>query len=331
MLSIVTPVRNAEPYLEECIRSGLKQSFTDWEWIFVDDNSKDNSLETLRHFSQTDTRISVYANPNTGILPALQLALQQCQGQFLTRMDADDLMPEGRLLKMATALRHAPAQTVVTGRVKYFSDKPLSGGYLTYQDWLNGLGVQKQHWTHLYRECVVASPNWMMRTDELRAIGGFDALDYPEDYDLCFRWYAHGFCIDFLDDLTLLWREHATRTSRNHAHYRQAAFFQLKLKRFIQLDYTSHRPLVLLGKGKKARLSAAIFLEKEIPFFWIAQKEGVAQIGDQKMRILPLSYFQQLRAPQVLVAIYPPEPERKKLETYLTQMYLSLGKNYWYL
>ena len=91
------PVKNAGPWLEECLQSIQKQSFVNWELIAVNDGSKDNSIEILIDFSSRDVRIQVLENPGSGIVDALSQALSKSTGTFISRMDADDVMPAEKL------------------------------------------------------------------------------------------------------------------------------------------------------------------------------------------------------------------------------------------
>ncbi len=323
-LSIITPVKNAASWLAECIESGLKQDFGDWEWLWVDDHSEDDSAAIIRQFAAQDRRITLQPNPGQGILPALQKALQLASGEYITRMDADDLMPAGRLQKMVSMLAEAPEKTVLTGKVCYFSDKELSEGYRNYQRWLNETLLNQRHWQNIYRECVVASPNWMMRRAELIAIKGFDQLSYPEDYDLVFRWYQHGFELKMLDELTLLWREHSRRTSRLSENYAQESFFNLKIQRFLELDY-SHKTLCVWGKGPKARLTTEVLKRNKVPYVHLDLKAEPAK------DILHYKATARFKNPQVLVAVYPPPSQMAKLEKYLQSLNLQPGKQYWFL
>ncbi len=321
-LSLITPVKNAGAWLYDCIRSGQDQDFMDWEWIWVDDHSTDNSLDLLQELAKKDSRIRIFTNPGTGIISALQKALDECRGQFLSRMDADDLMPEGRLQRMVSALNASPSKTIITGLVHYFSESRLSAGYRTYQQWLNKVVSRGEFKENLYRECVVASPNWIMRTDELKAIGGFTSLEYPEDYDLVFRWFKNGFSLQGLPEVTLLWREHPGRTSRSSPHYSQEAFFRLKLKRFTELSY-SGSGVQIWGTGKKARLAQSILRELGIPvtLMSLQKKEGLDHYTN----------ITQYQEPQLLVAVYPPQPQLETLENYLHKNAFMRGRDYWFL
>ncbi len=325
-LSIITPVRNAAAWLADCVRSVQSQSFTDWEWIIIDDHSQDGTRVLLKEIASLDPRINCFTSEGYGIIPALQQALKLSKGKYITRMDADDLMPKDRLQIMATHLNTAPSNTVVTGHTKYFSDNTVSQGYLKYERWLNENLASGKAWQNIYRECVIASPNWMVRRSELLAIGGFDALEYPEDYDLCFRWYEYNFKIHYTHQLTLLWREHPLRTSRRSNHYSQQAFFQLKLERFLQLDYEPTKKLCLWGAGTKAQLSSRILRANKVDFMRMALKEA-----DSQSNILSFEEIKNLKEVQILIAVYPPDKERTQINEYLENLRLFEGTDYWYL
>ncbi len=330
LLSILTPVYNSELWLAECVKSAQAQSFDDWEWIFVNDHSTDSTKEMLAGLATKDARIKVFDNPAKGIISALQKALDESQGTYITRMDADDLMPAGRLQILAEALRNAPPKTVVTGKVKYFASTEISKGYLEYENWLNRIATANEFWKNLYRECVVASPNWMMLRKELLEIGGFQNLEYPEDYDLVFRWYQNGFKIKAVTDTTLLWREHERRTSRNSEHYSQPYFFKLKIKRFVESEYQK-LPLVLWGTGTKARLVAKTLDEQGIPFTWMDLNPTKFPNGIYQHEIRDYQEIEKLGACKLLVAIYPPPSALTKLKNYLNQLTLTEGEDYWFL
>jgi glycosyltransferase involved in cell wall biosynthesis len=294
----------------------LAQSFHEWELIIVDDHSTDETPALLLSFAEADPRIQCYQNQGKGIIPALQLALSKTQGEFITRMDSDDLMPENRLKKMVEAVTKSPEKTIVTGLVSYFSDQAVSEGYLTYEHWLNEVNIRNTQWKNVYRECVIASPNWMMRTDELKQMGGFDTLIYPEDYHLVLRWYQHDFQIKTIPETTLLWREHPARTSRNSAHYNQHHFFNLKINEFLRHDWNK-QPLILWGTNPKAKITAQILDETRIPY--------------TQMDLNAYRSLENYPSSQLLVAVYPPEKEKTLLERYLTTIDRLEGKDWWYL
>jgi hypothetical protein len=246
-------------------------------------------------------------------------------------MDADDLMPENRLKLMTERMKSLPERSIVTGKVKYFSHEPVSEGYLTYEEWLNERVKNNDHFDHIYRECVVASPNWLARTDEIREFNIFSELQYPEDYDMTFRWMKNDFTIYGIDETTILWREHPDRTSRNSVIYDQTSFFQLKLNWFCELQ--KMESIALLGAGKKGKLTANFFVNRQLNFDWYdldwvnygAPIYGTT-IQDYQLLEAEKSTKKEVK---LLIAIYP--KKKKPLLDFLTEKGFEIGKNAWFL
>ncbi len=93
-------------YIEECINSILKQTIENWELIIIDDYSTDNSYDIVRKISLNDKRIKLYKNNlNNGIIEALRIGLDKSSGNYITRMDSDDLMDSIKLEELYTNLK----------------------------------------------------------------------------------------------------------------------------------------------------------------------------------------------------------------------------------
>jgi glycosyltransferase involved in cell wall biosynthesis len=271
LISILTPYRNAEKYIRETGLSILRQTHTDWEWILVNDHSTEKELDAIADLID-DPRIKLLENKGEGIVDALCTAFSHATGQYITRMDADDVMPDFKLERMLEQLLESECQ-IVTGKVKYFTEaESISSGYLAYETWLNDRVENSDFYSHIYRECSIASGNWMMGKEDLEQCGGFLGLNYPEDYDLLFRWYKLGFTIKGLNLVTHLWRDHDLRTSKTSEDYQQKAFFSLKIKRFIDLDWDSAQQLIVNGTGQKGRLTAKLLIEDKVPFVWVSHE-----------------------------------------------------------
>lgn len=89
-ISIIIPVYNGEKYLRDCIHSIKQQSFDDYEVIFVNDGSSDNSQSLLMQFASEDERCSVHEIPNGGVSKARNFGLQKARGEWITFVDCDD-------------------------------------------------------------------------------------------------------------------------------------------------------------------------------------------------------------------------------------------------
>lgn len=253
MISILMPVFNAEQYLCPCLESIQKQSYLDWELIAVDDQSDDRSGDILRAFAQMDRRIKVFRTIEKGVIPALELAYSRSGGQYITRMDADDLMRPERVRYMFNQLTSAGPGYVAVGQVKYFRESGLGAGYKRYEHWLNGLIAQGSCFNEIYRECVIPSPCWMLRREDLDLIGAFDRKVYPEDYDLCFRMARAGLKPLPCDQVLLDWRDYAERSSRTDPNYMDNRFLDLKCTHYFEWSRDRSRELVLWGAGDKGK------------------------------------------------------------------------------
>lgn len=92
LVSIITPAYNSEKYIEETYRSIKNQTYENWEWLVIDDCSKDNTFEILKKLSEEDLRIKVYKNDtNLRAAGSRNRGLDNYSGEFITFIDSDDL------------------------------------------------------------------------------------------------------------------------------------------------------------------------------------------------------------------------------------------------
>ncbi|MFC3417401.1 glycosyltransferase family 2 protein [Algoriphagus hitonicola] len=173
LISILIPFKNSAPWLSECLESIQSQTLSDFEVLGIDDHSEDQSRLIFEEFAKKDARFQIFQNPGDGIIPALEFAFFHSKGKMITRMDADDTMPERRLELMSNRLKRCDLRTVVTGKVLYFSEHEVSPGYLDYQSWLNDINMHGDQYANIYRECVIASPNWLTFRENIELVGGF--------------------------------------------------------------------------------------------------------------------------------------------------------------
>lgn len=325
-ISILMPVHNAARFLVDCLDSILAQTEAGWELWAVDDFSTDDSQAILSRYAEADARIRVLTNTEKGIIPALQCAFAHSRGNWITRMDADDLMhPDKLSLLKAELLKVGPGH-VSTGMVSYFSDAALGDGYRRYADWLNGLVRECRHAEDLYRECVIPSPSWMAYREDLLRCGAFGSLVYPEDYDLCFRFFQQGLKIAGVPEVLHYWRDSPGRASRNDPNYAGVHYFELKMPWFFKLHFDPDRPLALWGAGKKGKALARDLSARGIEFYWISnnpRKTGRLIYGKP---ILSVAAFFEIPDPQVIVAVAAPDGQRE-IDSLFTARGLLKGKD----
>ncbi|MDO4224532.1 MAG: glycosyltransferase family 2 protein, partial [Bergeyella zoohelcum] len=108
-VSIITPCYNSSKFLAETIQSVINQTFTDWEWIITDDNSKDKSVEIIKSF-QNDKIILIESKTNGGAGHARNLALEKASGRYITFLDADDFWESNFLEEMVAFMEQENAE-----------------------------------------------------------------------------------------------------------------------------------------------------------------------------------------------------------------------------
>ncbi len=290
LVSILIPFKNTAAFLPECLQSILDQEYTNWEVIAVNDGSTDTSKEIATRYSVRDARIKVIDNNGSGIIQALRLAYSLSNGNYITRMDSDDLMTPFKLRTLVSLLGTHGKGHIAVGKVTYFSASGISNGYKRYENWLNRLTHTGANFEERYKECVIPSPCWMLHRDDLDQCGAFEYDTYPEDYDLAFRMFKNDLQCIPCSDVLHLWRDYATRTSRTSEHYAQNYFLDLKLFYFLKLDWDSNRHLVLWGAGNKGKTIGKALIQKEIPFTWVCDNPN--KIGKNIYGKSMLSYLE---------------------------------------
>ena len=99
-VSVILPVYNVAPYLDETFASLLSQTLQEIEIIAVNDGSMDNSEDIIKKYAQQDARISYFSQENQGQSAARNLALQHAKGEYIYMMDSDDVLANPDALRI---------------------------------------------------------------------------------------------------------------------------------------------------------------------------------------------------------------------------------------
>lgn len=92
LLSVIVPVYNVEEYVAECLRSILNQDYTNVEVIVVNDGSTDRSAQAIEKLVENNPQVHLYNKPNGGLSSARNMGLDKASGDFITFVDADDVL-----------------------------------------------------------------------------------------------------------------------------------------------------------------------------------------------------------------------------------------------
>jgi glycosyltransferase involved in cell wall biosynthesis len=187
LVSVVINAYNVEAYLPECLDSVLAQTLGDFEAIVVDDGSTDATGRIAEDYARRDARIRVLHNErNIGIPATINRALAASRGEFIAKLDADDVSLPQRLEKQTAYLRANPAVVMV-------------GSWWAWID-ADGreLGTQRPRPSNrrlaeqMMKRCALVHTGVMVRGDLLRRIGYREFFRSSEDYDLFLRLSEHG-------------------------------------------------------------------------------------------------------------------------------------------
>ncbi|MCR5451897.1 MAG: glycosyltransferase [Lachnospiraceae bacterium] len=140
MVSIITPVYNGSKYLPETIESVIRQTYTDWEMIIVDDGSSDDSYEIAKNYSEKDDRIKAISQENGGSAAARNNGIRKAQGRYIALLDADDLWEENFLEEQLKLMKKKDCVCVYSS-YKYIDENGVFTGKevkapvrITYED-----------------------------------------------------------------------------------------------------------------------------------------------------------------------------------------------------
>lgn len=166
LISVIVPVYNVEKYLWECIDSVLKQTYTNFEVILVDDGSKDSSKYICEEYAVKDARIKVMAKENGGASSARNLGLTVAKGEYIYFLDSDDWIVEDALEKLLKICESSHAEVVFfdaysvdeeTGKVttSHYSHKKnyqINQGYRLMEELISNKDFHVAPWLFFIRK-----------------------------------------------------------------------------------------------------------------------------------------------------------------------------------
>src|SRR2546423_11626964 len=109
-VSVLLPVWNGEPFLEQAMESILRQTLSSFELIVIDDGSTDRTAAIAEEFASGDDRVRVLRRPHEGLSAALNAGIAAVRGEYVARMDGDDISGPDRLRKQVADLDTHPAR-----------------------------------------------------------------------------------------------------------------------------------------------------------------------------------------------------------------------------
>lgn len=228
LISVVMPVYNALPFLDDSISSILGQTLRDFEFVILDDASSDNSSERLREWAARDPRIQIHESKiRLGLSASSNAVVAKARAAIVARMDADDVAHPDRLRRQFEIIKNSPDVAVV--------------GTLCNGIDASGREVRpRDRWRLVRRSSYIPFPHGsvMFRREVFDKVGGYEeTVTAGEDQDLFARIAAHGRIVT-LPDVLYSYRYHSNNATllnglravgENHSHNggSLAAFYML--------------------------------------------------------------------------------------------------------
>lgn len=211
LVSVILPVYNAEKHVAEAVQSILDQTYKNFELILIDDCSTDKSFETLQSFK--DPRIKLHRNEkNQKLIYTLNKAIQLSSGEYIARMDADDISLPTRLQQQVEYLQKFKDVAVLGSQIQFIDENGVKKGkpLICVTDsarikWRFHFGNCMNHPTVMFRKSIVD------RSD-------FYDPEYvhAEDYELWLR-LSRKYAFDNLPQVLLKYRVHSGSVSYQHS------------------------------------------------------------------------------------------------------------------
>lgn len=248
--SVIMPVYNAELYLSDSIKSILTQTFEDFEFIIVDDGSTDKSVDIIHSFQ--DKRILLYRNDkNCGIIESLNKGLNIAKGEFICRMDADDIAVNTRLEKQIKFLQTHQLISLIGSQANLIDGKGQIVGEEIVPQFTKDINRTKFNHNPFIHAAVV------FRRTLVDRYGMYDSRrKHTEDYDLWLRYtkYENGFnladklvfrrihsnSITVSRELDLVWNRFLTIAHAIIIYYKNPFLFVYLIRPFFAYLYKKY-------------------------------------------------------------------------------------------
>ncbi len=207
-ISVLMSAYNAEKTIEVAILSILAQDFSDFEFIIVNDGSDDMTEDIILAYKKLDSRIvSISNDVNQGLIYSLNCGLEKCTGEWVARMDADDISMPNRFSVQLKALEE--------------SDVKVLGSYaINYHDHEFGSILKVPHANdqikkHLLFNSAFINPTVMIKRDIFNVASYSANYQLAEDYDLYAQISHLGLRMGNVDEILLCYRRHELQLTKS--------------------------------------------------------------------------------------------------------------------
>lgn len=249
-VSIILPVYNAESTVTRAIHSILQQSFQDLELLVINDGSTDQTFAAISKIR--DPRLKPVSIEHVGVAAASNTGLELSTGEFVGRMDADDVAHPDKLARQLELLKQDAADCVgCQVRILDLNQQPVES-MRRYADWINRETIDVTSLMALrFVELPLVNPTILARRSYFEL--GYRDNDFPEDYDLFLRGAAAGFRFAKIDQVLFDWYDLTARLTRTHPRYRSESFQRCREHHLLSGPLSGISQVDLWGAGQAGK------------------------------------------------------------------------------
>jgi glycosyltransferase involved in cell wall biosynthesis len=326
-ISVVLPYYNAESTLKAAVESILNQSFNNFELLLINNNSCDQSCKIASRFADKDSRVKLFHESEKGVANAMNCGLQNARGNYLARMDADDISHPKRLEKQLQYLNSNPEIGLVGSEVNYVAHNKNTAGFKRFVNWVNSFHTTAEIELNRFVEIPVVNPTLLFKREIFEKYGACLDGDFPEDYEMQLRYLEADVKMAKLPEPLLDWHDYSTRLTRTDERYTSEAFFKTKARYFkiwSERNNPFHPHIWVWGAGRKTRQRARLF-ENEGLFI-----DGYIDIVKAKTTQKPTLHFTEVPDPgqMFIVPMVTKVGASKLIKNFLLQAEYTEGADF---
>ncbi|MGG7147241.1 glycosyltransferase [Clostridium butyricum] len=300
-ISVVMPVYNGEAYLKDSIESILNQTYTNFEFIIINDGSNDDTGKIIREYMKNDNRIILLERKNKGLVKSLNEGISLASGDYIARMDADDISDKERFRKQVNFFKYNKDVDILGSYIKIFGNEERANKIET---WFNQKWNKEDMLTRSLGGSIIAHPTAMIKKSVFNKLVGYsNKYSRLEDDDLWVRAIKEGYIIDIVDEYLLKYRVHTESKSIIDASDLQELLnekIKFKLENFFDYSKNTDKDIYIWGCGEGGKIVATYF--EKIGMNFIGFIDSYKQGTFQNKPIYNKEILRSIKRPYIFIA-----------------------------
>lgn len=255
LVSIIVPIYNASRFIDNVMGSIAQQDYENYEVIFIDDGSADDSVRKIEAYNSS--KVKIFSKENEGPAKARNFGIVHASGKFVAFHDADDAWHRSKLSKQVALFQMRPSLGLVFSNAHYVA---MDSGKVLGESIPSGLDAKNITKALMTRGCFILTSSVVIRRDALLAVGMFDdSLIFAEDWDLFFR-ISEGYEVDYVREVLLEQRAHRGSITSDESKRQRRIQDE---RRVVDKMYSSASLYCLTEKDKKKMLQKLLLFNAE--------------------------------------------------------------------